>query len=51
MKVKVWSGESHADSGMLVEVDDRWLVLEQPDGQKLYFSLPCVRLVKPIREP
>jgi len=39
-----------SDRGVLIEVDDKWVVLEQPDGQRLYLSLAQVRLVKPQKD-
>ncbi|HVL39174.1 MAG TPA: hypothetical protein VM328_07265 [Fimbriimonadaceae bacterium] len=48
--VKVYMNQGLSDRGVLIEVDDKWVVLEQPDGQRLYLSLAQVRLVKPQKD-
>ena len=48
--VQVWSvrGETEtSDTGVLEAYDDHWLLLNR-SGEKLYFSVSRVRLIKPL---
>jgi hypothetical protein len=49
-RVRLWSGRgenSYADDGVLDACDGEWLRLDK-NGEKLYFPLYNVRLIKPI---
>jgi ferredoxin-fold anticodon binding domain-containing protein len=49
-QVRVYSiqGQSEAsDTGLLEAFDDNWVCLNQ-DGERLYFSVHRIRLIKPV---
>lgn len=45
-RIRVWSGESYWDEGILEAFDDNWLHLRNADGEALFFPIYNIRLVK-----